>query len=153
MSRISRDHTCSLSYVSHVARDYSFRVHIQLFFNMKMTDKFDEKTQVLHTLLPKAFSLIIFQKELAEFLETQQAQVRTQAYRSFITVNSISKARMSSQILTFTVQCWDKCVTGTPSTRFSRSEETCLANCVDRFLDTSLFMVKQIGEKRNESGR
>jgi len=87
---------------------------------MKTTDKFDEKTQ----------------KELAEFLETQQAQ-----------------ARMSSQVLNFTAQCWDKCVTGTPSTRFSRSEETCLNNCVDRFLDTSLFMVKQIEEKRIQSGR
>jgi import inner membrane translocase subunit TIM8 len=106
----------------------------------------------MHTLLPEAFSLIILQKELAQFLETQQAQVRTQAYRSFITVNSISKARMSSQILNFTAQCWDKCVTGTPSTRFSRGEETCLANCVDRFLDTSMFMVKQIEEKRIQSG-
>jgi import inner membrane translocase subunit TIM8 len=83
------------------------------------TGKFDEATQ----------------KELAEFLETQQAQ-----------------ARMSSQILNFTVQCWDKCVTGTPSTRFSRSEETCLTNCVGRFLDTSLFMVRLIEEKRIQSG-
>jgi len=83
-------------------------------------NKFDETTQ----------------KELAEFLERQQAQ-----------------ARMSAQIQSFTIQCWDKCVTGTPSTRFSRSEETCLANCVERFLDTSLFMVKQIEEKRIQSGR
>ncbi|KAF8167909.1 Tim10/DDP family zinc finger-domain-containing protein [Crassisporium funariophilum] len=76
------------------------------------------------------------QRELTEFLERQQAQ-----------------ARMSSQIQNFTVSCWDKCVTGTPSTRFSRSEENCLANCVDRFLDTSLFMVKQLEEKRIQSGR
>ena len=53
------------------------QVHIHIFFNMKTTDKFDETTQVLLTLLPEAFSLIILQKELAEFLETQQAQVRT----------------------------------------------------------------------------
>ena len=44
---------------------------------MKTADKFDETTQVLRTLLPEAFCLIILQKELAEFLETQQAQVRT----------------------------------------------------------------------------
>lgn len=41
-----------------------------------------------------------------------------------------------------------RCITGTPSTRFSRGEESCLANCVDRFLDTSLFMVKKIEEQR-----
>lgn len=47
----------------------------------------------------------------------------------------------------------DRCVTGTPSTRFSRSEEGCLANCVDRFLDTSLFMVKKIEEQRAQHGQ
>ncbi|KAK7064451.1 zf-Tim10-DDP domain-containing protein [Favolaschia claudopus] len=71
------------------------------------------------------------QKELASFLEKQQAE-----------------ARLHSTIHNFTGICWDKCVTGTPSTRFSRSEESCLSNCVDRFLDTSLFMVKRIEEQR-----
>jgi len=47
--------------------------------------------------------------------------------------------------------CWDKCITGTPSTRFSRSEEGCLQNCVDRFLDTSLFMVKKVEQQREQS--
>ncbi|CCM00887.1 uncharacterized protein FIBRA_02933 [Fibroporia radiculosa] len=79
--------------------------------------KFDESTQ----------------KELAKFVETEQAQ-----------------ARLHSTIHMMTGMCWDKCVTGTPSTRFSRSEESCLANCVDRFLDTSLFMVKKIEEQRSQ---
>ncbi|KAF8222597.1 hypothetical protein L208DRAFT_1186349, partial [Tricholoma matsutake] len=80
-----------------------------------MSEKFDEATQ----------------KELASFLEKEQAQ-----------------ARLHTSIHTFTSLCWDKCITGTPSTRFSRSEESCLANCVERFLDTSLFMVKKIEEQR-----
>ncbi|KZT06811.1 uncharacterized protein LAESUDRAFT_758989 [Laetiporus sulphureus 93-53] len=84
-----------------------------------MADKFDEATQ----------------KELAQFVETEQAQ-----------------ARLHQSIHTLTSMCWDKCITGTPSTRFSRSEESCLANCVDRFLDTSLFMVKQIEEQRERAG-
>lgn len=63
----------NLSYVSQTL----LQVHIQLFFGMKTTDKFDETTQVLRTFLPEAFSLKILQKELAEFLETQQTQVRT----------------------------------------------------------------------------
>lgn len=41
-----------------------------------MPDNFDETTKVLRTLLPEAFSLIVLQKELAGFLEDQQAQVR-----------------------------------------------------------------------------
>ncbi|KAF8078416.1 Tim10/DDP family zinc finger-domain-containing protein [Lyophyllum atratum] len=81
-------------------------------------DKFDEATQ----------------KELASFLEKEQAQ-----------------AKLHSSIHHFTTLCWDKCVTGTPSTRFSRGEESCLANCVERFLDTSLFMVKRIEQQREQA--
>ncbi|KAF9569759.1 hypothetical protein CPC08DRAFT_8321 [Agrocybe pediades] len=76
------------------------------------------------------------QKELSSFLETQQAI-----------------ARLNSSVQQLTTTCWDKCITGTPSTRFSRSEESCLANCVQRFLDTSLFMVKEIENKRLQAGR
>lgn len=93
------------------------------------------------------------QKELQTFLEREQAQ-----------------ARVQQSIHTFTSMCWDKyvlslnfdrpditiahffsyhrCITGTPSTRFSRGEETCLVNCVERFLDTSLFIVKKIESQR-----
>ncbi|KAL6304273.1 Tim10/DDP family zinc finger protein, partial [Sparassis latifolia] len=72
------------------------------------------------------------QKELASFVEAEQAQ-----------------ARMHQSIHTLTSMCWDKCITSTPSTRFARGEENCLANCVERFLDTSLFMVKKIEEQRS----
>ncbi|KAE9410872.1 hypothetical protein BT96DRAFT_846619 [Gymnopus androsaceus JB14] len=71
------------------------------------------------------------QKELAVFLEKEQTQ-----------------AKIHSSVHNFTTMCWDKCITSTPSTRFSRSEESCLVSCVDRFLDTSIFLVKQIQERR-----
>jgi len=71
------------------------------------------------------------QKELSRFLEAEQAQ-----------------AKMHSMIHTLTATCWDKCVSGTPSTKFSRTEESCLSNCVSRFLDTSMFLVKKIEEQR-----
>ncbi|KAI4528692.1 hypothetical protein K523DRAFT_232116 [Schizophyllum commune Tattone D] len=73
------------------------------------------------------------QKELQEFLEKEQAT-----------------ARMNQSIHTFTKMCWKKCMTSTPSTRLSSSEQSCLQNCVDRFLDSSLFMVKKIEEQRNQ---
>ncbi|KIM33759.1 hypothetical protein M408DRAFT_325363 [Serendipita vermifera MAFF 305830] len=82
-----------------------------------MADKFDEATQ----------------KELAQFLEHQQAE-----------------ARLNSQIQKFTSMCWDKCVTGSIGGRFSRGEESCLVSCVDRFLDTSLFVVKRIEEQQGK---
>ncbi|KZS95869.1 hypothetical protein SISNIDRAFT_408298, partial [Sistotremastrum niveocremeum HHB9708] len=71
------------------------------------------------------------QKDLNEFLERQQLQ-----------------ARISERVHSFTAMCWDKCITGTPSTRFARGEESCLTNCVDRFMDTSLFMVNQIDQQQ-----
>ncbi|KAK4055722.1 Mitochondrial import inner membrane translocase subunit tim8 [Microbotryomycetes sp. JL201] len=71
------------------------------------------------------------QRELQQFLEQEQA-----------------KARLQTSIHTFTDMCWDKCVTGTPGARFSKSEGNCLINCVDRFLDTSLFIVKNLEERR-----
>jgi len=73
-------------------------------------------------------------QELSSFIEKEQAQARVQ--------DSIHK---------MTSMCWDKCVTGTPSTRFSRGEESCLNYCVDRFLDTSLKMVNLIQEQRNSA--
>ncbi|CAH7666534.1 Tim10/DDP family zinc finger-domain-containing protein [Phakopsora pachyrhizi] len=74
------------------------------------------------------------QKELSSFLEQEQA-----------------KARLQTSIHTFTDMCFDKCVPKAPDSRFSRSEESCLVNCVDRFLDASrediyLFNLKDLND-------
>ncbi|OJA11743.1 hypothetical protein AZE42_02930 [Rhizopogon vesiculosus] len=73
------------------------------------------------------------QKELSTFLEREQAQ-----------------ARINATVHTLTSMCWDKCVTSTPGSRFARGEESCLLNCVDRFLDTSLFIIKTIEGQRSQ---
>ncbi|KAG1867849.1 Tim10/DDP family zinc finger-domain-containing protein [Suillus subalutaceus] len=73
------------------------------------------------------------QKELATFLEREQAQ-----------------ARINSTVHNLTSMCWDKCVTSTPGSRFARGEESCLLNCVDRFMDTSLFIIKTIEGQRSQ---
>ncbi|RKP28096.1 Tim10/DDP family zinc finger-domain-containing protein [Syncephalis pseudoplumigaleata] len=73
-------------------------------------------------------------KELAIFLETEQ-----------------SKARLQSSIHTFTDMCWDRCITGKIGTKLSSGEESCLTNCVERFLDTSILIVKQLESKRASS--
>ena len=43
-----------------------------------------------------------------------------------------------------------RCITGGISTKFSKNEAGCLENCVDRFLDSSLYIVRQIEAQRNQ---
>ncbi|KAI9183938.1 Mitochondrial import inner membrane translocase subunit tim8 [Blastocladiella emersonii ATCC 22665] len=59
-----------------------------------------------------------------------------------------SKARVQSQIHTFTQMCWDKCITKVGN-RLSSSEESCLTSCVERFLDTSIFIVKRLQDQQH----
>ncbi|PWN37034.1 putative TIM8-translocase of the mitochondrial inner membrane [Meira miltonrushii] len=73
------------------------------------------------------------QKELQSFIETEQA-----------------KARVQSSIHNFTDLCWDKCITGSIGSRFGRGEEACLSNCVARFLDSSMLIVKKLEEQRQQ---
>ncbi|WFD23680.1 Mitochondrial import inner membrane translocase subunit tim8 [Malassezia equina] len=72
------------------------------------------------------------QKELNAFLDSEQ-----------------SKARMQTTVHAFTERCWDQCMTGSIGARFGRGEEACLSNCVERFLDTSLFIVKKLESQRD----
>ncbi|KAL4069495.1 Tim10/DDP family zinc finger-domain-containing protein [Scleroderma citrinum] len=72
-------------------------------------------------------------KELATFLEREQAH-----------------ARVNESVRNLTSMCWDKCITSTPGSRFARGEEGCLANCVERFLDTSLFIVNQVQRQQQQ---
>ncbi|KAL9239382.1 hypothetical protein vseg_013713 [Gypsophila vaccaria] len=53
------------------------------------------------------------------------------------------KAMMQEMISKLTSQCWDKCITGTPGSKFSSSETTCLSNCAQRYLDLSMLIVKK----------
>ncbi|KAF9583994.1 Mitochondrial import inner membrane translocase subunit tim8 [Lunasporangiospora selenospora] len=70
------------------------------------------------------------QRELSKFLEAEQA-----------------KARLQQSIHTFCDLAFDKCVTKIGN-KLDRSEEACLANTVDRFLDTSLFIVRRLEETK-----
>jgi mitochondrial import inner membrane translocase subunit TIM8 len=93
------------------------------------------------------------QKELQTFLEREQAQARVQqsihTFTSMCWDKCVLLTSCPFPILTFALFFLARCITGTPSTRFSRGEETCLVNCVERFLDTSLFIVKKIESQRH----
>ncbi|GMK55797.1 hypothetical protein CspeluHIS016_0208530 [Cutaneotrichosporon spelunceum] len=71
------------------------------------------------------------QAELQEFIETERA-----------------KAKMQASIHELTDRCWNTCVTGSIGSKFTKSEASCLENCVDRFLDTSLYIVGQIEQQK-----
>ncbi len=46
--------------------------------------------------------------------------------------------------------CWKRCVTGAvKSGKLDKTEEGCLANCVDRFLDVNMLTVKHLTSLRN----
>mmetsp|Transcript_64181 Transcript_64181/g.171819 ORF Transcript_64181/g.171819 Transcript_64181/m.171819 type:complete len:89 (-) Transcript_64181:35-301(-) len=69
------------------------------------------------------------QKEVQSFIEQQQQMQQIQAI-----VGKITEL------------CWDKCVSK-PGKDLTDTERTCLANCSERFLDTSMFVVNRIQAK------
>ncbi|EDV99840.1 mitochondrial import inner membrane translocase subunit Tim8 [Drosophila grimshawi] len=63
------------------------------------------------------------------------------------------KAQVNEQIHEFHGICWEKCI-GKPSTKLDHATETCLSNCVDRFIDTSLLITQRFAQilQRQSSG-
>ncbi|KAK5905135.1 hypothetical protein CesoFtcFv8_006631 [Champsocephalus esox] len=52
------------------------------------------------------------------------------------------KAQFQAQVHTFTDVCWDKCV-DSPGSKLDNRTETCLVNCVERFIDTTLTITNR----------
>ncbi|KAI4963982.1 hypothetical protein ZWY2020_008533 [Hordeum vulgare] len=63
--------------------------------------------------------------ELAQFLEQEKQRMM-----------------MSEMVTKLTNVCWDKCITGTPGSKFSSGETTCLTNCAQRYLDMSMIIAR-----------
>lgn len=76
------------------------------------------------------------QQELAKFLESENA-----------------KARIQQSIHTFTDMCWDRCLsTSKLGNQLGSGDQQCLQNCVERFLDSSIFIVKRLETLRGGGG-
>ena len=56
------------------------------------------------------------------------------------------KQRFQSVVHTLTEQCWDLCAPSI-STRLDGRSETCLANCVERFIDASNYIINKLGQE------
>ncbi|KAL8099180.1 mitochondrial import inner membrane translocase subunit TIM8-like [Apium graveolens] len=53
------------------------------------------------------------------------------------------KAMLNEMVAKLTTVCWDKCVSGTPGSKFSSSESSCLSNCAQRYMDMSIIIMKR----------
>jgi mitochondrial import inner membrane translocase subunit TIM8 len=53
------------------------------------------------------------------------------------------KAAVQQIISKLTDTCWDKCM-GKPGAKLSSWESDCIANCAERFLDASIFIVQRM---------
>ncbi|PWW80344.1 hypothetical protein C7212DRAFT_311340 [Tuber magnatum] len=64
--------------------------------------------------------------------------------QSFIQ-NEQQKAKFQANVHNLTDLCWTKCITGKISgATVDRSENSCLENCVNRFIDSQKTIVRQL---------
>ncbi|KAJ1830493.1 Mitochondrial import inner membrane translocase subunit tim8 [Coemansia sp. RSA 2703] len=60
-----------------------------------------------------------------------------------------AKAQMQNTIHEFTNRCWESCIFSAKSNQLDAKETQCLQNCVGRFIDTSVFIVKRLQTNNN----
>ncbi|XP_070155591.1 mitochondrial import inner membrane translocase subunit Tim8 [Polyergus mexicanus] len=58
------------------------------------------------------------------------------------------KAQLNAQIHEFNDICWEKCV-DKPGSKLDGRTETCINNCVNRFIDVSVFVTSRFGQYIN----
>lgn len=55
------------------------------------------------------------------------------------------RAKIQAQIHEFSDICWEKCM-DKPGSKLDSRTETCLSNCVDRFIDVSLLIANRFSQ-------
>ncbi|XP_076288604.1 mitochondrial import inner membrane translocase subunit Tim8-like [Lasioglossum baleicum] len=60
------------------------------------------------------------------------------------------RAQFQAQIHEFNDFCWEKCV-DKPGSKLDSRTETCLNNCVDRFIDVSLLITNRFAQLLQKS--
>ncbi|KJZ73364.1 Mitochondrial import inner membrane translocase subunit TIM8 [Hirsutella minnesotensis 3608] len=82
--------------------------------------------------------------DLDRLNDTDKAELR-----QFL-ANEQQRSRIQSETHNLTQMCWKKCVTANiKNPKLDSSEEACLTNCVDRFLDLNLLVMKHLNMMRS----
>ncbi|KAK7486999.1 hypothetical protein BaRGS_00021815 [Batillaria attramentaria] len=53
------------------------------------------------------------------------------------------RQRFQQLVHSLTEKCWDACM-GTPGQKLDSRTETCMVNCVERFIDTTNYVVNRL---------
>ncbi|KFM72426.1 Mitochondrial import inner membrane translocase subunit Tim8 A, partial [Stegodyphus mimosarum] len=61
--------------------------------------------------------------------------------QKFLTVEKV-KTQFHEQVHRITDVCWDKCI-DKPSSKLDGRTHTCLINCVERFIDSTLILTNR----------
>jgi len=84
------------------------------------------------------------QEDIEKLNEKDKAELRT-----FVS-NEQQRSQIQAQTHHVTQICWTKCVTGgIKNAKLDRSEESCLSNCVERFLDINYLTMKHLNSMRS----
>ena len=70
--------------------------------------------------------------------------------QDFIQVQQ-QKAQLQSSAHKLTDMCWDRCIGDKPGSKLDGKTEVCLTNCVERFLDASIFLVNRLQKNLTQS--
>lgn len=113
-------------------------------------DNFDDSTKVSRVSSSPSLRRPFLSAERARLLPGTRAgacacqRVRPQHDEHVLGQVSVSHHHVSVSLIS------SRCITSTPGSRFARGEESCLANCVERFLDTSIFIVSQVQRQQQQ---
>ncbi|KAL6870998.1 hypothetical protein ACP4OV_014846 [Aristida adscensionis] len=55
-----------------------------------------------------------------------------------------TKALANELVAKLTDVCWDKCITGSIGSSFSRSEASCLSNCAKRYAELKMLTMQKL---------
>ncbi|XP_064083537.1 mitochondrial import inner membrane translocase subunit Tim8-like [Macrobrachium nipponense] len=70
--------------------------------------------------------------------------------KSFLMLEQ-QKAQMQTMIHKMNDICWETCM-GTPGSKLDSRTETCISNCVDRFIDSTLFITNRFAQLLSKQG-
>ena len=60
------------------------------------------------------------------------------------------QAKFMRDVHRFTDICWERCI-DKPGNKLESKNETCLKNCLERFIDTSNFVISRLEKKHQHS--